>query len=120
VTGTSIDPCPASMLAAKVRHTDIHPGELMEVCHRHNRRAGLGGRSRRFGLKLSLPLGDPMRTLLGDDWHEYQWFDTQEARERKLEELLGPFAYYRKGDRPTFTVERVEQDAASEDTGKEG
>lgn len=100
--------------------SDTQLGAIMEVCHRHNRRAGLGGDSRRFGLRLSLPPGDPLRNVLGEDWHQHQWFDTEHARERKLEELLGPFAYYRKGDRPTFTVERIEQDAACDDEATEG
>ena len=103
-----------------VRHSDTQLGTIMEVCHRHNRRAGLGGHSRRFGLRLSLPPEDPLRKVLGEDWHQYPWFDTEDARERKLEELFGPFAYYRKGDRPTFTVERIEQDAASDDKATKG
>ena len=86
----------------------------MEVCHRHNRRAGLEPESGPFGLRLSLPPGDPMRSVLGDDWVQYEWFSSESARETKIEELLGPFPYYRKGDRPSFLVERVERDTRPE------
>jgi hypothetical protein len=81
----------------------------MDYCHEHNRRAGLRARSGSYGLRISLPEGDPMRSLLGDDWHEYQWFATESDRQRRLEELLGQFVYYRDGDRPSFVVEPVEQ-----------
>jgi len=81
----------------------------MDICHEHNRRAGPGPASRSFGLRLSLPDGDPMRKLLGDDWHQFQWFESEKARNAKIEELTGRFAYYRKGDRPTFVIERVER-----------
>jgi hypothetical protein len=79
----------------------------MDICHEHNRRAGAGPAPRPFGLRLSLPPGDPMRKVLGDDWHEFQWFESEMARDAKIGELTGRFAYYRKGDRPTFVIERV-------------
>jgi len=86
----------------------------MELCHGHNRRAGLVSAPKRFGLRLSLPPGDPMRKVLGDDWHQYQWFGTERAREAKAAELTGQFLYYRRGDRPTFLIERVEQEDQAE------
>ncbi len=81
----------------------------MDICHEHNRRAGTGPASRPFGLRLSLPARDPMRNLLGEDWHQFQWFESETARDAKIEELTGRFAYYRKGDRPTFIIESVER-----------
>ena len=81
----------------------------MEICHEHNRRAGSVSAPGPFGLRLSLPEGDPMRRVLGDDWHQVQWFESERARDAKLAELTGRFAYYRKGDRPTFVIERVER-----------
>jgi len=50
-----------------------------------------------------------MRKLLGDDWQQFEWFESERRREEKIEELTGRFAYYRKGDRPTFVIERVER-----------
>ncbi len=49
-----------------------------------------------------------MRKLIGDDWHQFQWFESEQERDAKVAELTGRFAYYRKGDRPTFLIERVE------------
>lgn len=88
--------------------------DSMDICHQHNRRAGTGATRKPFGLRLSLPEGDPMRKLLGDDWHQVQWFESDEARERKIGELTGQFAYYRKGDRPTFVIERLQPGEESE------
>jgi hypothetical protein len=83
---------------------------MMDICHPHNQRVGLRDGPRPFGLRLSLPTGDPMRNLLGDDWHTYEWFETEADRERRMTELAGQFVYYRKGDRPTYVVERVNRD----------
>ena len=55
-----------------------------------------------------------MRPLLGDDWHEYQWFASEAAREAKLEQLHRQFVYYRKGDRPSFVLERVNRERPDE------
>ncbi len=50
-----------------------------------------------------------MRDLLGEDWAEFQWFDSEAAREAKLAQLKEQFVYYRRGDRPTFVLERVQR-----------
>jgi predicted Ser/Thr protein kinase len=83
--------------------------ESMDICHPHNRLSGRPAGPANFGIRLSLPPGDPMRGLLGDDWAEFQWFDSEEAREAKLRQLKEQFVYYRRGDRPTFVLERVQR-----------
>jgi hypothetical protein len=82
------------------------------ACHEHNRSRPLPTDPKTWGIRLSLPEGDAMRPLLGDDWHEFQWFASEEAREAKLEQLRRQFVYYRTGDRPTFVLERVNRGAA--------
>ena len=86
----------------------------MDICHPHNQRVGLRRGRRPFGLRLSLPEGDTMRALLGDDWHVFEWFETEAARERRMSELAEQFKYYRKGDRATYVVERVNRDPADD------
>ncbi len=81
----------------------------MDVCHPHNRRTPEARGPLNFGIRLSLPAGDPMRELLGPDWAEYQWFDSEEARDAKLGQLKDQFIYYRRGDRPSFVLERVQR-----------
>lgn len=85
---------------------------MTDACHEHNRSSPLPAGPRTWGVRLSLPEGDPMRSLLGDDWHQYHWFASEPEREAKLEQLRGQFVYYRKGDRPSFIVERVNRESA--------
>lgn len=86
----------------------------MDICHPHNQRVGSQPVTRPYGLRLSLPKGDTMRTLLGDDWCVFEWFETEAERDGRIAELTAQFVYYRKGDRPTYVVERVNRDPASD------
>jgi hypothetical protein len=88
---------------------------MTNACHEHNRSRPVPRNPEAWGIRLSLPEDDPMRPLLGDDWHEYQWFRSEAEREAKLEQLRRPFVYYRKGDRPSFVLERVNRDAPAAD-----
>ncbi|MGB5209393.1 MAG: hypothetical protein WBO47_07900 [Gammaproteobacteria bacterium] len=93
----------------------------MDICHLHNVRAGLKSGPRPFGLRLSLPAGDTMSSVLGEDWQSLEWFHTDQERARRIAELRTQFAYYRKGDRATYLIEKVDRDsaAASSDTGEQ-
>jgi hypothetical protein len=79
----------------------------MDSVHEHNRSRPLPSGPKRYGLRYSLPPADPMRPVLGDDWHQYEWFATEVDREGKIAELTRPFLYYRKGDKPSFVIEKV-------------
>lgn len=80
----------------------------MDICHPHNRRAGLADRSGPWGLRLHLPEGDTFSGILGEDWETVQWFSTEQARARRIRELEGQFVYYRKGDRATLRWETID------------
>jgi len=83
---------------------------MIDACHDHNRSRPLPEAPKTWGIRLSLPEHDPMRPILGEDWHEYQWFATEAGREAKLEQLRRQFVYYRKGDQPSFILERVNRE----------
>ena len=85
---------------------------MNDSCHEHNRSQPLPAGPKAWGIRLSLPENDPMRPLLGDDWQEFQWFASEADRDAKLEQLRRQFVYYRKGDKPTFILERVNRAAA--------
>ncbi len=89
--------------------TPTDRSQPMDICHPHNRLSDQPAGPENFGIRLSLPPGDPMRDLLGEDWAEFQWFDSEAAREAKLAQLKEQFVYYRRGDRPTFVLERVQR-----------
>ncbi len=81
-------------------------------CHEHNRSRPVPPGPRPWGIRLSLPADDPMRPLLGDDWHEYHWFKSEAERDAKIEQLRRQFIYNRKGDLPSFVIERVNRERA--------
>ena len=41
---------------------------------------------RPYGVRVSLPAGDPFRKLLGPEWHRVHWFATPEERDAQLAE----------------------------------
>jgi len=63
----------------------------------------------RFGLRCSLPPGDPMRAahLLGEDWLWEKWFATEQERDFAYERYASQHPYYRKGDFPSLILERL-------------
>lgn len=88
---------------------------MRDACHEHNRSRPVPTGPRAWGIRLSLPESHPMGDLFGKDWHEYQWFASEAARDAKLEQLQRQFVYYRKGDRPSLVLERVNRPAPGED-----
>ncbi len=80
----------------------------MDICHAHNRRAGLVERKGPWGLRLRLPEGDTFGAILGEDWETTEWFPSESARARRISELESQFVYYRKGDRPTLSWETID------------
>ena len=69
---------------------------------------------KRYGIKVSLPPGDPMRGahLLGEDWEGLRWYDSAGERDRAYEQMQRQPAYYRSGDSPTQILSKVEQEQA--------
>ena len=65
----------------------------------------------KYGLRMTLPEGDPMRAahLLGDNWQTTRWFETEEQRDQFADAMTGKFNYYRVGDKPSLEVESVQQ-----------
>ncbi len=70
-----------------------------------------GGPMKRFGIRITLPEGDPMRAahLLGADWESYKWYDTAPARDAALEAMHARLAYYRRGDTISQKLEKVDR-----------
>lgn len=47
--------------------------------------------------------------LLGDDWESVRWFTSEESRDEALTEMQNQPVYYRRGDTPTVTLEKVQE-----------
>lgn len=63
----------------------------------------------RFGVRVSLPPGDPFEGLLGRDWVTEHWFATAAERDQALAGLASRHAYNRVGDQPSLQLEPVER-----------
>ena len=79
----------------------------MSTCQTHNLRQPPSTLPRPYGLRVSLPAGDPFRRLLGEDWARTHWFETAEARDAALAEMSRKHEYSRPGDRPALVFEKV-------------
>lgn len=64
---------------------------------------------KRFGIRMTLPEGDPRRGshLLGPDWEAYRWYATAEERDRMLKAMTSQHPYYQRGERPSVRCEPV-------------
>ncbi len=67
--------------------------------------------NKRYGIHMSLPPDDPMRAshLLGDDWENTRWYESESERDRALEDLRRKHPYYRIGDHPSLLLRKVER-----------
>jgi hypothetical protein len=79
----------------------------------HNLRRPPVERLEPFGVRVSLPPGDPFRKLLGPQWHRTHWYPTTRERDAALEDMSRRHEYSRSGDRPALVFEKVEKLAES-------
>lgn len=80
----------------------------MDFCHRHNLvEPDKAGRDQRFGIRVSLPAGDTLRNLLGDDWERLHWYATEQERDEAFEQMALRHGYYRTTDSPTQVLEKI-------------
>lgn len=68
------------------------------------------GGERLFGVRMTLPPGDPMRAVLGNDWETCRWYSSAAERDAALIRMMSEHRFSRSGDRPTLIYERVERD----------
>jgi hypothetical protein len=85
----------------------------MGISQPHNLRVPPIERLRPYGVRVSLPQGDPFRKLLGPEWHRLHWFATPEDRDAALAEMSRRHEYSRKGDKPSLLFTKVEKLAES-------
>jgi hypothetical protein len=64
----------------------------MGISQAHNLRTPPIEKLRPYGVRVSLPKGDPFRKLLGPEWHRLHWYATPEERDAALEEKVEKLA----------------------------
>ena len=80
----------------------------MNYCHRHNLvEPERAGRERRFGIRVTLPGGDTLRALVGDDWERLHWYASEAERDDAFAEMAARHGYYRNTDTPTQVLEKI-------------
>jgi len=65
------------------------------------------GRDRNFGIRVTLPSGDTLRNVVGDDWERMHWYATEKERDAAFEQMAIRHGYYRDTDSPTQILEKV-------------
>lgn len=80
----------------------------MDFCHQHNLvDPDTAGRQRSFGIRVTLPTGDTLRNVVGDDWERLHWYPTEEERDAAFGHMAVRHGYYRDTDSPTQVLEKV-------------
>jgi hypothetical protein len=70
-------------------------------------------RLRPYGIRVSLPPGDPFRKLLGPEWQRQHWYPSPEERDAALAEMSRRHEYSRAGDKPSLVFQKIEKLAES-------
>ena len=80
----------------------------MDYCHQHNLvDQSQAASERRFGIRVSLPSGDTLRKILGDEWEKLHWYPSESDRDAAYEQMAIRHGYYRDTDSPTQILEKI-------------
>ena len=80
----------------------------MDFCHQHNLvDPNEAGKKRNFGIRVTLPAGDTLRKILGDDWERLHWYASEAERDAAYDNMAERHGYYRKTDNPTQVLEKI-------------
>lgn len=62
-----------------------------------------------FGIRVSLPTGDPFTKVLDEDWNTTHWFESRTERDLVLHDMRREHEYSRDGDAPSLVFEAIER-----------
>ena len=66
-----------------------------------------------YGIRVSLPAGDPFRKLLGPEWQRLHWYPSPHERDAALAEMSRRHEYSRSEDTPALVFQKIEKLAES-------
>lgn len=82
----------------------------MDISNQHNLLAPrLPDSALKFGIRVGLPSADPLRDVLGADWHREHWFATASERDATLREMARRHPFSRIGDTPSIRLESIQR-----------
>ncbi|MFQ5548800.1 MAG: hypothetical protein ACE5FV_10940 [Woeseia sp.] len=80
----------------------------MGYCHKHNLVGPESGATeRRFGIRVTLPPGDTLARLIGNDWEKFHWYASEAERDAAFDQMAIRHGYYRVTDNPTQVLEKI-------------
>jgi len=80
----------------------------MDYCHQHNLvDPSVANSERRHGIRVTLPAGDTMRKVLGDDYERLHWYSSESERDIAYDNMAIRHGYYRDTDSPTQVLEKL-------------
>ena len=80
----------------------------MDYCHQHNLvDPGTAGAERCFGIRVTLPLNDTLRKIVGGDWEKLHWYPSEAERDLAFEKMVTRHGYYRDTDSPSQILEKL-------------
>jgi hypothetical protein len=80
----------------------------LDYCHQHNLvDPTTAGRTRNFGIRITLPANDTLSKVLGADWERVLWYATEAERDAAFDNMATRHGYYRKTDTPTQVLEKI-------------
>lgn len=80
----------------------------MEVCHSHNLVVPNDPAAEpRYGIRVTLPPGDPLQNVLGEDWERMHWYDSELERDAAFLSMATRHGYYRDSDTPSQVLEKI-------------
>lgn len=84
------------------------PNAVKDYCHRHNLvNRDKANVEKKYGIKVSLPGGDPLTDLLGDDWERIRWYATETERDRAFDDMARRHIYSRDTDTASQVLEKI-------------
>lgn len=80
----------------------------MTYCHPHNLVApDTAGKKRNHGIRVTLPDGDMMTKILGDNWERLLWYPSEADRDAAYTDMGTRHGYSRNTDTPTQVLEKI-------------
>ena len=85
----------------------------MAISQPQNLRAPPVERLRPYGIRVSLPPGDPVRKLLGPEWQRLHWYASPQERDAAMADMSRRHEYSRSEDKPALVFQKIEKLAES-------
>ena len=85
----------------------------MAISQPQNLRTPPVERLRPYGIRISLPPGDPFRKLLGPEWQRLHWYPAPQERDAAMADMSRRHEYSRSRTSPALVFQKIEKLAES-------